>query len=173
MVSAPPPPPPPFRCCEDQEPFRVGCALAVGHDISYLKRNRRLQRTPTPGLRLCTHPGGNSRSPDLMSTKFVPNSNPITVFWAGEACVLWNESAPPTARRRPLQMTRRHLTALPTAGTHPEPPSWATHMHLPQPPRPYQLPPACFVRGRARVWMWQCVGVTAIWRVHALSRVPL
>lgn len=87
--------------------------------------------------------------------------------------MLWNESAPPTARRRPLQMTRRHLTALPTAGTHPEPPSWATHMHLPQPPRPYQLPPACFVRGRARVWMWQCVGVTAIWRVHALSRVPL
>ena len=86
---------------------------------------------------------------------------------------MWNESAPPTARRRPLQMTRRHLTALPSAGTNPEPPSWTTHMHLPQPPRPYQLPPACFVRGRARVWMWLCVGVTAIWRVHAQSRVPL
>ena len=58
-------------------------------------------------------------------------------------CVSWDESAPPTALRRPLQMTPRHLIALPTAGTHPEAPSWAAHLHLPQPPRPYQLPPAC------------------------------
>ena len=55
----------------------------------------------------------------------------------------WDESAPPTVLRRPLQMNSRHLIALPTAGKHPEVPSWAAHLHLPQPPCPYQLPPAC------------------------------
>ena len=70
----------------------------------------------------------------------------------------WDESAPPTALRRPLQMTPRHLIALRTAGTHPEAPSWAAHLHLPQPPRSYQLPPACS-SADAHVYGCGCVSV--------------
>ena len=82
----------------------------------------------------------------------------------------WDESAPPTALRRPLQMTERHLIALPTAGTHPEAPSWLGRPRaLASTTTPIPAAAGLLVRGRARMWMWLCVGAAAVWWVHAQS----